>query len=390
MAGRKNAKGGGTIRKKTITRNGKTYVYWEARVTTGRDPGSGRQIQRSFTGKTQKEVREKMQAAAVEINQGTYTAPQRLTVGQWLDIWQRDYLGDVKISTADVYRANIKNHIRPGLGAVRLVDLHPHTIQGFVNGLVGLSPASVRLAYGILRHALEKAVELDYIPRNPANKCILPKVEQEEPRPLNDDQVAALLDAVKGGNMEHLVTVALFTGLRLSELLGLTWDAIDFDSGTISINKQLTRQEHRAVGLFQSPKSGKSRTLHPAPAVFAALKRQRRRQAEMRLKAGAAWSNPPGLVFTVKDGGPVNQWKAEKGFRDAAAVAGLSGFHFHTLHHTYAVNAIRAGDDIKTVQGNLGHATAAFTLDRYGHLTERMKQDSAARMENFIKDVLNL
>ena len=100
---RKNAKGAGTIRKKTVTRNGKEYTYWEARVTAGRDPGTGKQIQRSFTGKTQKEVRKKMQAAAVEINQGTYTAPSKMTVGQWLDIWQRDYLGAVKLSTADGY-----------------------------------------------------------------------------------------------------------------------------------------------------------------------------------------------------------------------------------------------------------------------------------------------
>lgn len=89
MAQRKNAKGMGTIRKKVVERNGKTYTYFEARVTTGRSPSTGRQVQRSFTGKTQKEVREKMQAAAVEVNQGTYTAPQRMTVGQWLDIWLR-------------------------------------------------------------------------------------------------------------------------------------------------------------------------------------------------------------------------------------------------------------------------------------------------------------
>ncbi len=82
---KKNAKGGGTIRKKTVIRSGKEYTYWEARVTVGRDPGTGKQIQRSFTGKTQKEVCEKMQAAAVEVNQGTYTAPQKMTVGQWLD-----------------------------------------------------------------------------------------------------------------------------------------------------------------------------------------------------------------------------------------------------------------------------------------------------------------
>ena len=81
------AQGAGTIRKKTVTRKGKEYIYWEARITTGRDPGTGKQIQRSFTGKTQKEVREKMQAAAVAVNSGTYVAPQKMTVGQWIDIW---------------------------------------------------------------------------------------------------------------------------------------------------------------------------------------------------------------------------------------------------------------------------------------------------------------
>ena len=80
------AQGAGTIRKKTVIRNGKEYTYWEARITTGRDPGTGKQVQRSFTGKTQKEVREKMQAAAVAVNTGTYITPQKMTVGQWLDL----------------------------------------------------------------------------------------------------------------------------------------------------------------------------------------------------------------------------------------------------------------------------------------------------------------
>ena len=94
--GSRAAQGAGTIRKKTVTRNGQTYTYWEARITTGRDPGTGKQLQRSFSGKTQKEVREKMQAAAVEVNTGIYTPPQKMTVGQWLDIWAAEYLGNLK------------------------------------------------------------------------------------------------------------------------------------------------------------------------------------------------------------------------------------------------------------------------------------------------------
>ena len=385
---KKSAKGSGTIRKKTVTHNGKEYTYWEARVTTGRDPGTGRQLQRSFTGKTQAEVRKKMQAAAVAVDQGTYTAPQRLTVGQWADIWQRDYTGGLKPATAAIYRNNLNNHIKPALGAVRLADLHPHTVQSFVNGLAPLSPSSIRLAYKNLHAVLQKAVELEYIPRNPADRCVLPKVEQEEIKPLDDQQVAALLAAAKDTKMEQFITVALFTGLRISELLGLTWDALDFTRGTLTVNKQLARR--KAGSIFQSPKSGKPRTITPAPAVMAALRKQRARQSEMQLRAGQLWDNPHGLVFTGEAGGPMSHSGTDKRFRVLCAAAGLEGVRFHDCRHTYAVNAIRAGDDIKTVQSNMGHATAAFTLDKYGHFTERMKQDSAIRMESFMKDVLNL
>lgn len=386
MAG-KAARGAGTIRKKTVTRSGKAYTYWEARVTTGRDPGTGKQVQISITGKTQKEVREKLQAAAVAVDSGTYIQPERMTVSEWLDIWTAEYLGGVKPNTARIYRNNVKRHIKPALGAVRLPELRPHMIQAFINRLE-LAPASVRLAYKVLYQALKKAVALHYIPQNPAEGCTLPRLEQEEIKPMDDKQITALLNATQGTEVEQLIKTALFTGCRLSELLGLTWDCVGRD--TITISKQLARPDQRADGPFISPKNGKSRTLTPAPLVLDALKAQKRMQTTARIKAGPLWDNAYNLVFTTETGAPVSQWKIERVFSKILAAAGLHGIRFHDLRHTYAVNAIRAGDDIKTVQGNLGHASAAFTLDRYGHFTERMKQDSAARMEGFIRGVLNL
>ena len=386
MAG-KAARGAGTIRKKTVTRSGKAYTYWEARVTTGRDPGTGKQVQISITGKTQKEVREKMQAATVAVDSGTYIQPERMTVSEWLDIWTAEYLGGVKPNTARIYRNNVKRHIKPALGAVRLPELRPHMIQAFINRLE-LAPASVRLAYKVLYQALKKAVALHYIPQNPAEGCTLPRLEQEEIKPMDDKQITALLNATQGTEVEQLIKTALFTGCRLSELLGLTWDCVGRD--TITISKQLARPDQRADGPFISPKNGKSRTLTPAPLVLDALKAQKRMQTAARIKAGPLWDNAYNLVFTTETGAPVSQWKIERVFSKILAAAELHGIRFHDLRHTYAVNAIRAGDDIKTVQGNLGHASAAFTLDRYGHFTERMKQDSAARMEGFIRGVLNL
>ncbi len=387
---KKGAKGSGTIRKKTITRNGKEYTYWDARITTGRDPGTGKQIQRSFTGKTQKEVREKMQAAAVEVNQGTYTAPQKMTVGQWLDVWVSGYLGAVKPSTVRNYRDLIRLHIKPALGAVRLQDLHAHTVQNFINS-IDRSPATVRLISGVLSESLEKAVELDYIARNPVKYCTLPRKEQKEIHPLTDEEVAALLNAASGGELEQFITMALFTGMRMSELLGLTWDCVDFDKGTITVNKQLSPPAQRKSGeMFTTPKNHKPRTVAAAPSVLAALKVQHRKQLEQQLRAGPLWDNPHNLIFTSETGGPMPQRSLETRFRAVANAAGLEHMRFHDCRHTYAVNALRAGDDVKTVQGNLGHATAAFTLDRYGHFTEAMVKASAARMEGFIKNILNL
>lgn len=119
----RNAAGAGNIRKKKVTRAGKEYYYWEARLTVGFDPGTGKQVQKSFTGKTQKEVREKMQAAAVAVNTGDYFEPTKMTLSKWIEVWLQEYGGDKKYSTLKHYKAQCKAHISPSLGALRLSEL---------------------------------------------------------------------------------------------------------------------------------------------------------------------------------------------------------------------------------------------------------------------------
>ena len=126
---KKSAAGSGSIRKRTLNKNGKQYTYWEARYSAGYDPGTGKQIQRTITGKTQKEVSQKLKAATTAIDEGTYIAPSKLTVGEWLDVWAAEYLGGVKPATVCSYKAVIKNHLKPNLGALRLDSLASHTIQ---------------------------------------------------------------------------------------------------------------------------------------------------------------------------------------------------------------------------------------------------------------------
>lgn len=391
----RSASGNGTIRKKTVTRKGKEYTYWEARVTVGYDPGTGKQIQKSISGKTQKEVAQKLRQVTAEIDQGTYKEPCKMTLGQWADIWVAEYLGGVKPRTLELYQNQMRLYIKPALGAVKLEVLTPHIIQQFYNGLSrqredkpALSPKSVRNIHGILHRCLQQAVLVGYIRVNPADVCTLPRVEKRELHPLEDGQTAAFLKAIRGDVLEQLFIVALFTGMREGELLGLAWDAVDFQAGIITVRQQLSRRSNGAY-VLASPKNGKPRTLTPAPTVMTALKRQRSHQAEQQLKAGPLWEDS-GLVFTNAQGHYLSPRTVYDSFKRIAARIGCPDTRVHDLRHTYAVNALRAGDDVKTVQGNLGHATAAFTLDIYGHVTGQMKEASAARMESFIKTVSGL
>ena len=171
--------GGGSVRKVTVQKNGKTYTYWQARYTEGFDPGTGKQIQKSITGKTQKEVAQKLRQVTTALDDGTYKAPSKLTVGEWLDIWTRDYLVSVKPRTADSYKTTVENYLRPSFGAMKLEAMKPQDVQRFYNSLqikrgkkMPLSAKSIRNIHGVLHKTLQQAVKLGHIRTNPADLCV--------------------------------------------------------------------------------------------------------------------------------------------------------------------------------------------------------------------------
>lgn len=379
------AQGSGTIRQRKDGR-------WEARYTVGRDPGTGKQVQRSVYGATQQEVRKKLAQLTVEIDSGIYKEPCKMKVGEWLDIWVADYLGGVKPATAFLYGEQIRIHIKPALGSVKLEALTTPAIQRFYNqlgmereGKAGLSPKTVKNIHGILHEALQQACKVGYIRFNPSDACTLPRVEKKEIRPLDEEQITAFLKAIEGHRHEILYKVALFTGMREGELLGLMWDCVDFEKGVVTVKRQLRREQKKGGTYYiTTPKNDKPRTIAPAPWVMKLLRAQRSRQAEQRLKAGPLWEDS-GMVFTNETGGYLSYRTVYDCFKRVVAQIGAPATRFHDLRHTFAVASLRAGDDIKTVQGNLGHHTAAFTLDVYGHVTEQMKEDSAQRMEAYIE-----
>jgi integrase len=313
-----------------------------------------------------------------------------LTVGAWLDIWLAEYNKAVKERTLLVYKGHADYRIKPAIGAKKLSALRPHDIQTFLNqqgeetgGKKALSPKSVKDVHGVLHKALAQAVLNGYITSNPADFCELPRIQKKEMKPLDSAQITGFLDAIKGHQFETLYTVALFTGLRQGEILGLTWDCLNGEALFVYRQLQLIKGAYKLVPL----KNDKMRSITLPPAVIKAFKEQKREQAKKRLKAGEAWSNAENYIFTNELGEHLARQTVYKSFKRIVGDLGIPAARFHDLRHSYAVAAIQSGDDIKTVQENLGHATASFTLDVYGHVTNQMKRESAARMEKFINRV---
>ena len=380
------AQGSGSIRQR---KDG----TWEARCTLGRDPGTGKQVRKSIYGKTQQEVRKKLSSIISESDLGIYKEPVNLTYGEWLEIWLSEYCGAIKPLTLDLYRKTAETRITPFLGKIALPKLTPVILQKYYNdsikgnlkGLAAASPKTVRNVHGIIRKSLQQALMIGHIKTNPADMCILPKVTKKEMHVLDENHTKIFLKAIENYSFRRLFLVALFTGMREGELLGLSWDSIDFKKGTIHIFQQL--QRHDGEYKLFSPKNGKPRTISPASHVMQLLLEEKTEQSKKRLKAGVLWDNKNHLVFTSDDGKHLNQQWVYKRFKRAVNSIGLNDIRFHDLRHSYAVAALRAGIDVKTVSMNLGHATVAFTLDVYGHVTESMRQESASKMQNYINSL---
>ena len=214
--------------------------------------------------------------------------------------WRRDYTLNIKQSTAVYYDQLLNTHIIPTLGDIALQALHAPAIQHMYNEKLqnGLSAKSIKNLHGCLHKALDVAVRIGYLPRNPSNGCILPRVEQKEIHPIDLPDLKKLLSSLKGEEYEALIIVAIFTGMRSGELLGLTWDCIDFEKSTVTLYRQLASERKRGGGYVFAPlKNSKTRSFMVAPDVLATLKRIRKEQREKKLLAGGAWQNKDGFVF---------------------------------------------------------------------------------------------
>lgn len=361
---------------------------WEARLTVGTDSGTGKPIRKSVYGKTQAEVRKKMTATQRAIDNGTYQAPNKTTVSEWLDTWLETFCAvKVKPLTYSSYEVAIKKHIKPSMGALRLQAVRGIHVQKLYNSMTaaGLSAKTVKNVAAILHKAFSVAVKQGIVQTNPCDAAELPKAAHKEITPLTDAEIPLFLDAIKGHPFEGAYALCLFAGLREGECLGLSWDQVDFEARRITVSQQLQHEKKRSAQYYIAPstKSGKPRQIEPPEIAFQYLRAERKRQTENRLAAGPLWGNPDNLVFTDELGRHLAISTFYKTFKRIAASIGRPDARPHDLRHTAATVAIAAGADIKSVQDLLGHATASFTLNVYAHTSDQMKKDTAARMQNY-------
>ena len=396
----RSIKGSGSIR---MRRRG----VWEARYTIGVDPGTKKQIQRSIYGKSRDEVRKRLNRIRSELDTGIYVDPVTLTVSEWAKVWLNEYNNGVKETTKEQYLYQVVEHINPAIGALKLSAVSAPMIQKMYNDVMkphkayrkskgrktvrkvvpGISAKSAKNLHGVCHKMFAKAVLLHYIHTNPCDACELPRQVKHDIRPIEGQHFSDFLAEIKNDKFGDLFFVDVFTGMRQGEILGLTWDCADFAAGTITVKQQLQQIRKRGGASeykILPPKNDKTRVLQPAPDVMKVLDKIRKQQAEYKLASGRTWENEKNLVFVNETGGHLIDNTVLKHLKAIVTKIGIPETRFHDLRHTYATNAIRIGDPIKTVSENLGHATVAFTLDIYGHVTPQMKQDSADRMQRLI------
>ena len=342
---------------------------WEGRYSTP----DGRQ--RSVYGKTEKEVTAKLRGQLHVLDTGAWREPSKMTVSEWLDIWVEDYCTHTTASTRYTYERILRVHFKPAIGNVKLSKLSPVHVRRALNDMqrAGKAPKTIYTARGVLRAALNAAVHSGYINSNPANGV-----------PIDRPMFPAFIEAAHETPYPEALILLLQTGMRSGELRGLEWDDIDETNRVIHIRRQLHTWS-RGEATFDAPKEGKGRDIIVGPEVINTIRAQRKRLAEMQLKAKDWYTGPEvkNLVFRAPTGKQLHDRALLEAVHRVGEILSIPGLHTHDLRHSYAVAALRSGADVKTVQHNLGHATAAMTLDTYAAYTTDAGQVAAEKLSDY-------
>lgn len=364
----------GSIRKRS--RNS-----WELTIDLGRDEqGKRRRKFISVTG-TKNEAQRQLREYLSTIDKGIPLNAEKATVAQWLDRWLKEYVvPNTRQKTVERYEGIIRNHVKPELGNLRLAKLSPSDIQSLEAKLIqaGMAPAGVELVHRVISSALKYAVRMEVLWRNAAQAVTPPKVVRREIEPPDVLEVRRILTEAIAQNHPLYAAIHLiaYTGIRRGEALGLRWQDIDLEAGTISIVQTLGRSLHKGL-VFQPPKTNRSRrSIDLDPGTVDVLRAHKVKQLEHRLLLGEAYQDT-GLVFPDPLGAPLNPMALTRAFQSLAHVLGLKELRLHDLRHFHASVMLQQRQSPALVSQRLGHASVSTTMDIYSHILPGWQKEAA-------------
>ena len=380
---KRRANGEGNIRK---CKDGR----WEGRYTAGYDQ-DGKRIIKNVLGRTQAEVKAKLSVAIAESQQLDVSRSGEYTVAEWLRLWFELYAKpNIRPSTASYYRRAMEEYTIPRIGTTKLNKLTSREIQKLYKDLLengrtreqqrkkkpGLSGSTVRGVHIMLHSALDRAVKERLLIRNPADSCVVPKVQHQEMKTLQPEDLKTYLDAAEKRGALAMFYLELVSGIRKGELVALQWADLNVAEKTISVNKQATKDETGTLVVTRPKTENSVRQISiPQEAV------------DLLVREHAKHPDNPWLFPSSRTGGMYHPDSVATLHQRILKDAGLEHLRFHDLLHTFATLALQNGVDIKTVSAMLGHYDAGFTLRTYTHTT-RQKQDEAAQtMGNLMAQV---
>jgi integrase len=333
---------------------------------------------RYVSGKNKSETRAALNKAKGAREDGFLSDAGTMALGEYLNGWLEDTRGTVRQRTWERYEQIVRVHIKPTLGRAKLKTLNPAQVRTLYRARLdgGSSPRTVQYVHVTLHKALEQAQSDGLVPRNAAKGIKAPRPKKKEIRPLTPEQARAFLAAACGNRFEALFVLALHCGLREGELLGLKWDDVDLEAGTLRVRRTLS--ETRDGPIFEPPKNGKGRNVPLTGAAVEALRDHLTRQMQ---EIGGEYEDR-GLVFASQTGNTMSASNVvNRHFRPLLKRAGLPRIRLHDLRHTCATLLLIKGVHPKYVQELLRHANISITLDTYSHVIPGMGNQTVAAME---------
>jgi len=374
-----------------IRRRGRKFLVT---VELGRDERGVRR-RKCVTCASEREAKRIEAELRAEVARGDYRAPSEITVAEFLRRWLDHVAARVTPPTLERYRGQVERHVVPALGQLRLADLTPLHLSRFYAGLResgrlrgpggGLSPTTVRKYQMLLHGALADAVAWRLIPRNPAEGLGSDRETRREVRWLTAEEQLRLLRAAEGRRIYLPVLLALSTGMRRGEILGLKWEDVDFARGRLAVARSLQWVGTR--WLLGEAKTASSRRVVTLPESLLPLLAEHRRR-QQALRADMADWHDHGFVFTDEHGEPLQPAMLRSAWRRLVERAGLPDVRFHDLRHTHATELLRAGVHPKIVAERLGHASVKTTLDRYSHAVPDLQSEAAEKTDALLKGLL--